>query len=550
LKIPPEIWLKVFESLPVRDLCNAVLVSRQWNKIGETPRLWSDVWVKKRKVFLEGFPSLLVIPRFSQIKKLDLSRSWMYRDQWHDVLTQIANSHPFEEINLAEADLNEVEIELLGVAISNAKNVIVSALHNLDWVPVFEKISTSTVIEEIDLSENFLPLIPKVLFVKTLSRLKKVQLNDSLITDDQLRGLIEQSRVTNTKVAANLVCENINQIPLHLTTAFSKLYKTYLYLEDYTDFTPTLWRSVLTSIDTSENMEDLTIDGISINLVDLGPSLLASSLSKLSSLKLSGVELTLDQWSVFFNKLLTTNLADLSLRMVNLSSVPSEALAKSLSLRAKLSLEYAVLTTEQWTQVLESCSKSRSLEHVRFSHVNLAKVPDGLLSQAIIVTKSADISGSGVTHSQIGHIFKNIPSSTTLKELNLQGIDLSQVPVDMLAKATICLVKVSLRKTKLTSQQCTGLFATNLGRTKLRDLDLANVNLSGVDADLLAMSITRLRDVDLSCTWMTRDQVTKLVQQIMKFTKLEYMKLQSATASLLTPEMKQNIQKNMKILIF
>eukprot|EP00092_Neocalanus_flemingeri_P013785 GFUD01014868.1.p1 GENE.GFUD01014868.1~~GFUD01014868.1.p1 ORF type:complete len:403 (+),score=69.42 GFUD01014868.1:1-1209(+) len=401
-----------------------------------------------------------------------------------------------------------------------------------------------------DLSENFLPLIPTDLFVKTLSRLNKVQLNDSLVTGEQLRGLLEKTRKTSTKVAANLVCENITQIPLHLTTAFSKLYKTYLYLEDYTDFTPALWKSVLTSINTSENMEDLTIDGISINLVDVEENLLADSLCKLSSLKLSGVELTHGQWKKFFEKLATSKLSDLSLRMVNLSSIPSQILANALSLRTKLSLEYAVLSTNQWTEVLQSCGKSQSLEQVRFAHVNLSEVPVSLISQVINLTKSADISGTGLTSSQVSHILKNLTLSTTLKEVNLQGIDLSQVSSEILAKAAVSLMKVSLRKTKLTPQQCTALFATNLGPTKLRDLDLSNVNLSAVDGDVLAMSITRLRDIDLTYTWMTKDQVSKFVQQIMKFTRLEYLKLQSATASLLTPEMKLNMQRNMRILIF
>lgn len=527
-----------------------MLVSRHWNQIGNTPQLWENVWIMKRRVFLEGFPSLFSIPRFSRMKRLDLSRSWMQRNQWHTVLTQIINSSPLDELNLLEADLNEVDNDLLGVAISNAKNVNVSALHNLDWVPVFEKILTSTILEEIDLSENFLPLIPKDLFIKTLSRLKKVQLNDSLVTGEQLRGLLEAVRMTNTKVSANMVCENIHHTPLHLTTAFSKLYKTYLYLEDYTDFTPAMWKSVLSSLASSAVMEDLTIDGISINLVDVESNLLAKSLSRLSTLKLSGVELTHEQWSKLFEQLALSASTDLSLRMVNLSSIPIKILASALSSRSKLSLEYAVLTTEQWIQLLTSCISSMKLNHVRFSHVNLSEVPVHLISKVLNMSRTGDISGTGLAQNQVTEILTNLTKSTSLRELNLQGINLSQVSCEVLAKAVVSLNKVSLRKTKLTTKQCTAVFATNLGPTKLRDLDLSNVNLSDVDGDLLSMSITRLRDVDLTCTWLTKNQVARFAQQIMKFTRLEYLKLQSITATLLTPEMKHNIQQHMKILIF
>jgi len=372
----------------------------------------------------------------------------------------------------------------------------------------------------------------------------------SLVTGEQLRGLLDQTRLTGTKVSANMVCENIHQIPLHLTTAFSKLYKTYLYLDDYTDFTPALWRSVLSSLEASTVMEDLTIDGISINLVDVESNLLANSLSKLSTLKLSGVELTHEQWTKLFQRLALSTLSDLSLRMVNLSSIPIKVLAPALSSRSKLSLEYAVLTTDQWTDLLECCTKSTRLVDVRFAHVNLSEVPVHLISAVINHSQSADISGTGLTHTQISEILTCLTKSSTLRELNLQGIDLSHVASAVLAVAIVSLAKVSLRKTKLTTKQCTAVLATNLGTTHLRDLDLSNVNLSAVDADLLSMSITRLRDVDLTCTWMTKNQVARFAQQIMKFTRLEYIKLQSATATLLTPEMKQNIQQNMRILIF
>jgi len=548
--LPPEIWLKIFQNLSVRDLCNVMLVSHNWNEIGSSSKLWSNVWVKKRRIFLEGFLSLFAITRFSEIRKLDLSRSWMQRDQWQNILTQIVNSPPLEVLNLSEADLNEVETDLLGMAISNAKNVNVSALHNLDWVPLFQKISSSTILQEMDLSENFLPLIPKDLFIKTLARLKKVQLNDSLVTGEQLRGLMEETRRTNIKVAANMVCENITQIPLHLTTAFSKLYKTYLYLEDYTDFTPALWKSLFTSLNTSEIMEDLTIDGVSINLVDVESELLANSLCKLNTLKLSGVELSQNQWTKFFEKLSTSSLSDLSLRMVNLSNVSESVLTSAIATRHRISLEYAVLTKEQWKALLECCSKAAALEHVRFSRVNFTDVSADLISQVINLTKSADISESVLNHNQAHAIIQNLTNSKTLKDLNLQGIDLSQVPADVLARAVVSLQRVSLRKTKLTTQQCTTLFVTNLGCTKLRDLDLANINLSAVDGDLLSMSITRLRDVDLSCTWLTKDQLSRFSQQIKKFTRLEYLKLQSATASLLTHDMKQQLNKNMRMLVF
>ena len=133
---------------------------------------------------------------------------------------------------------------------------------------------------------------------------------------------------------------------------------------------------------------------------------------------------------------------------------------------------------------------------------------------------------------------------------NTLGLDLSGVEDSVIARASLHLVRVSLRKTRLSSKQSTALLVANLGRSRLKVLDLSHVNLSGVDSDLLALSLTRFREVDLSCTWLTKEQIVRLVKQVSKFTKLEFIKLQSATASLLNQEMKQTLTKNLKLVIF
>ena len=53
--------------------------------------------------------------RFEATHTLDLSRGWFSQCEWYDILTQIVNSsHPIEELNLAEAQLHDVELDLFG----------------------------------------------------------------------------------------------------------------------------------------------------------------------------------------------------------------------------------------------------------------------------------------------------------------------------------------------------------------------------------------------------------------------------------------------------
>merc|ERR1712032_806400 len=94
--------------------------------------------------------------------------------------------------------------------------------------------------------------------------------------------------------------------------------------------------------------------------------------------------------------------------------------------------------------------------------------------------------------------------------------------------------RVGLKKARLGDEQLRAILSCSLGRTRLRQIDLSGVNLSAVPGDLLALAISRLCEADLACTWLTRTQLTALVAQVCRFTRLEHLRLQAATAALLS----------------
>ena len=497
----------------------------------------------------EGITALFSVARFEATHRVDLSRGWFSRCQWYDILTQVVNSsHPIEELNLAEAQLNDVELDLFGAAICNARKVNVSRVQgqHLDWENIFKKIEKSSKVEQLDLSENYLADVPVELFVETLSKLDQVDLKDALITDQQLQGLISRSKETKTKLSANIICENLHQPPVHLPSAFLHLQKLSLHLEEPTSES-TEWRPVLECLAASRVMEEVSIEGVSVSLAQVQPGLLASSLARLARLRLSGLELSGEQWRAVVAGLASS---DLSLRMVNLTPVSPDLLARAVSRLSSLSLEYAVLTEHQWQAVLSSCGLTSSLSSLTISNINLATIQPSLLASLTLTSTHLDLSHTGLLPSQLELLLSTVPRSSVLRELSLHGLDLSGVEDSVIARASLHLVRVSLRKTRLSSKQSTALLVANLGRSRLKVLDLSHVNLSGVDSDLLALSLTRFREVDLSCTWLTKEQIVRLVKQVSKFTKLEFIKLQSATASLLNQEMKQTLTKNLKLVIF
>ena len=505
--------------------------------------------INKRKLLSEGVTSFFSIPRFGDAGKIDLSRGWFSKCQWYDILTQIVNSqHQIEELNLAEAQLNDVELELFGEAISKPRRVNVSRVQarNLDWETVFRRLEKSDRLRQVDLSGNYLALIPSDLFVTTLAKLEEVELKDALITNQQLRALISRSKDTETKLSVHIICENLHQAPVQLQSAFFNLHKVYLALEDYTDLTGPRWTEVVRSVERSRVLREASLEGVGLDMSEVDP-LLLSSLSRLARLRLSGVQLTPDQWSHLLSRLSSSHLG---LRMVNMTSVSASLLAGSLAGLASLSLEYAALTQTQLEALLSASSLSTSLSVLKISNINLSTIPAQSLASLALSSTHLDLSYTALAPHQLDALLAATKRSAVLRELVLQGLDLSSLEDSVIAKAGVKLVRLSVKKTKLTTKQTTALLIANLGRSKLKVLDLSNVNLSGVDPDVLALSLTRLREVSLLATWLTKEQTVGLVNQVVKFTKLEYLQIQSATASLINQDMKQALMKNLKLVIF
>ena len=64
---------------------------------------------------------------------------------------------------------------------------------------------------------------------------------------------------------------------------------------------------------------------------------------------------------------------------------------------------------------------------------------------------------------------------------------------------------------------------------------------------MLAVSVTRLKEVDLFCTLLTRDHMNKLVDQISKFTKLELVRLQATSSGLLSHDQRKMLSSILKL---
>jgi len=170
------------------------------------------------------------------------------------------------------------------------------------------------------------------------------------------------------------------------------------------------------------------------------------------------------------------------------------------------------LKREEWERLLKGIPGS-PLKNANFSCNNLTQVSADLLASAVSSLQNVNLSSTHLTTDQCVALLRSSLSSATLAKINLRGVNLSQVPAELLASSITRLQDVDLSYTDLTTDQCIALLRSSLSSTTLTKVNLLYVNISQVPADLLASSISRLQDVNLSSTHLTTDQCVALLNE-------------------------------------
>jgi hypothetical protein len=141
--LPEELWLKIFQSLSVPDLCNVTLVYTQFYRIGSDPKLWENVkitpiidiktytweglaWIENWKTSdVKDITETLGHPRFRNIKKLDLRFAPHFNNlEISSLLKHIKNNCPMlEEMSFGEYQLLSANQSLLGDIVSTLSHI-------------------------------------------------------------------------------------------------------------------------------------------------------------------------------------------------------------------------------------------------------------------------------------------------------------------------------------------------------------------------------------------------------------------------------------------
>jgi len=117
----PEIWMEVLKFLPVKDLCNMSLVSREINELCSRPKLWRNAKIRKlkfrngdvRKFFeinLTGLDAVLMGSAINKLEKVNISGSKLVGDQLNPMVEQFDFKF-LKDLNLDYLDLSKLSLE-------------------------------------------------------------------------------------------------------------------------------------------------------------------------------------------------------------------------------------------------------------------------------------------------------------------------------------------------------------------------------------------------------------------------------------------------------
>ena len=219
---------------------------------------------------------------------------------------------------------------------------------------------------------------------------------------------------------------------------------------------------------------------------------------------------------------------EVNLRYVDLSQIPSKQLAAAICKLRKVDLEFTRLTRAQCMAIAQQLQCCGSLVDLSLADVDLLTLSS--LSCHLLTRDKGGLNKLNLEYSNLGTdqcstILRTIIRCSNILDLNLGGVNLSQVKSSLLGESVLTLEKINLRNCDLSKQQCTRIFSEITRSDKLVELNLSENDLSEQQATLLSSAAIRLHTVDLSNCWLSMEQCSALLLASMKETRLRDIKL-------------------------
>jgi len=130
---------------------------------------------------------------------------------------------------------------------------------------------------------------------------------------------------------------------------------------------------------------------------------------------------------------------------------------------------------------------------------------------------------------ELEKLFESMKKLSELTFLDMWGMPLKLVDPKLFTEVVINIEEVDLSKCKLSKQQMDVLFGSINDSTRIKDLQIKEVDMSLVDADKLSAGVNQLETVNMQQTQLLVGQMTALLREAGKQTKLREVFLDSNT---------------------
>jgi len=177
-------------------------------------------------------------------------------------------------------------------------------------------------------------------------------------------------------------------------------------------------------------------------------------------------------------------------------------------------------------QLLQTLGRLQKLKIIHgLGHLDLSGVEERIVSCLVNMVEEIVMdgySGYNAMPETVKTILSVIRQDTQLRRIECNSTNLSSIQPDSLATAVHRLVDVDMAGTSLTTEQLTHILLKINEKSKLKYLNIKYNDCSSVKPDIMA-NVNKLEVVKMADTHLTTVQLTSILTQAVKNTKLKLM---------------------------
>ncbi len=193
--MPPELRLKIFEYLPMRDLCSVVATSRSFREVADGPNLWAKHDYDMSYAAARSGIRFLTTGRFSTIRAIQLERAGLTTQSAETVLRFVVNSSTVVPLNLSMNDLKGVDPGLLVQALRRLRIVLLgyTKLTTLQCNEIIEELDRrEEKIECLNIALNILSKASAEKLGRVVAKTRKCSLDSTWLTPTQSDAIMAE----------------------------------------------------------------------------------------------------------------------------------------------------------------------------------------------------------------------------------------------------------------------------------------------------------------------------------------------------------------------